>query len=113
MYAVDRESAPPRVVITHPQSAWGRAGLRTGDEVMRVNGTPIRSWREVRPFLGRLQIGDTVRMEVRRTTGTVVISAIGSGFKRPAVSLEEIAGTSARVKLLREAWMAGRSSAPN
>ena len=45
MFAVDRDSAPPRLVITHPQSSWAKAGLRTGDEVMRVNGAPVRSWR--------------------------------------------------------------------
>lgn len=108
MYAVDRASAPPRVVITHPQSSWARAGLRTGDELIRVNGAPLRSWREMRPVLGRLKVGDTVRLEVRRPTGSVSVSAIGSGFKRPVVRIEEVAGASARVRMLREAWKAGQ-----
>jgi predicted metalloprotease with PDZ domain len=108
IYAVDRESAPPRVVITHPQSSWARAGLRTGDELVRVNGASVRSWREMRPVLGRLQIGDTVHLEIRRPTGTLRVSAVGSGFKRPVVRIEEVAGVSARVKMLREAWIAGQ-----
>jgi predicted metalloprotease with PDZ domain len=108
MYAVDRESAPPRLVITHPRSSWARAGLRTGDEVLRVNGAPVRSWRELRPFLRRLRIGDTIRVDVRRSARELSVSAVGSGFERPVVRIEEIPGASPRVKSLRERWVAGQ-----
>jgi predicted metalloprotease with PDZ domain len=113
IYAVDRDSAPPRIVITHPQSAWAAAGLRTGDEIVRLNGTAVRNWREVRPVLSRLRIGDTLRVEVRRSTGTLSVSAVAAGFQRPVVRIEEVAGTAARVKSLRDAWMAGQSPPPN
>lgn len=41
-----------RVGVDDPASPAGRAGLRTGDEITAVDGTPVTRWQELVPLLG-------------------------------------------------------------
>ena len=108
-YAVDYgEGSPPRLVITNPESAWGRAGLHSGDRLRAVNGTPVNRWRDFRAALARLRIGDTLRVEVERSTGRFTATVIGSGIERPVVRIMEIAGPTAKSRSLRAAWISAR-----
>lgn len=52
------------VAVDDPASPAGRAGLETGDIVTSVNGTPVRSWNEVRRLL--LGAPAEARLDVRR-----------------------------------------------
>lgn len=53
-------------VITkvQPQSPAAKAGLTAGDLVLSVNGRPVRSSSDLRNFIGLLEIGDKVTLEV-------------------------------------------------
>ena len=64
------DGAGPRLEVTNPESAWGRAGLRTGDRVRSVNGAPTPTPDAVRRTLRALRSGDTLRVEVERSGST-------------------------------------------
>ncbi|MCC5860231.1 MAG: DegQ family serine endoprotease [Ectothiorhodospiraceae bacterium] len=65
------------VVITQvaPDSPAEKAGLRTGDVVLRVDGRPVRHATELRNRIGLLRVGETVELEIRRNGRTVSVRA--------------------------------------
>ena len=94
-----------KIRITNPQSAWGRAGLHTGDRLLSVDGTPVASWPDLRNWLRKLKIGDIGRLEiihegVRRTVKVPI-----TGYDTPTVNIFETASQTPRQLKLRNAWM--------
>jgi len=77
-----------RLVISNPASAWGRAGLHSRDRLISLNGTTVNTWSDLRAQLLRLQMGDTVRVEVERPTGRYAANVVVAGFERPTVRIE-------------------------
>ena len=92
--------------ITNPESAWGRAGLHTGDRLVSVDGRPVATTAEFRSWLGKLHIGDTARVEVMRDGKVSLVSVLISQYNRPTVRLEEIANAGSEQLKLRALWLA-------
>ncbi|OLC08801.1 MAG: hypothetical protein AUH42_00635 [Gemmatimonadetes bacterium 13_1_40CM_70_11] len=95
-----------RLLLSDPASVWGRAGLHTGDQVAVVNGAPLTTMADFRALLGRLRVGDTVRIEVTRPTGPWRASVVVAGYDRPSVRIEEIPEATERQRALRARWLA-------
>jgi predicted metalloprotease with PDZ domain len=76
-----------RLTITNPTSVWARAGLHSRDQLERIDGERVTTWPELRAHLVRAQIGDTVRVEVRRADGPFTATVVVSGYDRPVVKL--------------------------
>lgn len=76
-----------RLLVTDPSAAWGRAGLHTGDELVSWNGTPLREVSVMRNLLGRLRIGDTVQVAVKRPFGSISSTVLVTGYGRPAATV--------------------------
>jgi predicted metalloprotease with PDZ domain len=99
----------PSLGITDPESCWGKAGLHTGDTIIRVNGTPVSSAADFRGYVSRLHPGDTLWIDLRRG-GTPVRAGVSvTGYNRPSVVLEEIPGATGKQRTLRSLW---ETSAP-
>ena len=96
------------LLLTDPSSAWGRAGLHTGDRVVAVNGTPMVTWPELRGVIAQARVGDTVDVEVTRRTGPWRTKVVVTGYNRPAVRIREIAAATERQHALRARWLEGR-----
>jgi predicted metalloprotease with PDZ domain len=79
-----------RLVISNPTSIWARAGLNSGDRLVRVNGTPTATWPELRAQLQRLRLGDTVTVDVERDSGPFTATVVVAGFDRPSVRVAAI-----------------------
>jgi predicted metalloprotease with PDZ domain len=90
-----------------PASAWGRAGLHSGDLIVSMNGAAITSWPELRSLLTSLHIGDTVAVVVSRPSGPFTTRVSVTGYDRPDVKLAAITDASAKQKAIRERWMQG------
>jgi predicted metalloprotease with PDZ domain len=97
-----------RLRVADPTSVWGRAGLHTNDQIVSINGAPVRTWLELRSFMRGLAIGDTVAIVVERPAGRFETRVAMQGFDRPAVRIESVAAPTERQLRLREAWLASR-----
>ncbi|MEP6691509.1 MAG: PDZ domain-containing protein [Gemmatimonadaceae bacterium] len=95
-----------RLQLTNPASVWGKAGLHTGDRLTSVNGGPIGTWPALRALLGKLKIGDTVRVEVARATGAYRTTVVIAGYERPNVRIEERPGATTAQRERRTSWLA-------
>jgi predicted metalloprotease with PDZ domain len=95
-----------RLRITDPTSAWGRAGLHTGDQVVLLDGRPAATSTEFRSRLGQLHIGDTARVEVVRNGAVSKVAVLVNGYDRPTVRVEEIADATSEQQRLRAQWLA-------
>jgi len=95
-----------RLLISNPASAWGAAGLHTGDRLALVNGAPVATMDAFRAIFGRLKIGDTATIEVRRLAGSLRATVVVPVQQRPTVRLEPIPGATERQLAIRRAWLA-------
>jgi predicted metalloprotease with PDZ domain len=94
-----------RLLLFDPGSVWGRAGLHTGDRLAAVNGAPLTTMAAFRALLGRLRVGDTVRVEVTRPAGAWRASVVVPGYDRQSVRIEEIPEATERQRALRARWL--------
>jgi predicted metalloprotease with PDZ domain len=96
-----------RLRLSDPASAWGRAGLHTGDRIRGVNGQPMPNAQVMVQVLRHLESGDTLRVDVEhagvRRTATVVMAPVN----RPVVHLREIPNVTAAERARRDRWEAG------
>ncbi|MGH7538222.1 MAG: PDZ domain-containing protein [Gemmatimonadales bacterium] len=96
-----------RLIITDPGSRWGQAGLHSGDRLVSMNGAAVTTWAEMRSRLVRLQMGDTLRVEVRRPSGPFQVTVRVTGFDRPQVRIEPAPHTTAPQRALAAQWLRG------
>jgi len=90
-----------KLIVTSPASVWGRAGLHSRDRLVAVNGTPVRTWSDLRTKLLSLRMGDTVRVEVQRSDVPFAATVRVAGFERATVRIE---GTP---NAIGQAWLRG------
>ena len=102
------EDSVLRLRITDPNSAWGRAGLHTGDRLVSVDGQPITTFTEFRAWVGKLRVGDTARVEVMRDGAVSKVTVVIPGYDRPVVKIEETAAATSEQKRLRARWLAAK-----
>lgn len=98
---------PIRLVMTDPTTAWGRAGLHAGDELVTINSRSMDTWPTFRSVLSSARLGDTLHVVVRRDGAPLQTDVVLTGYQRPVVRLEEVAGATAAQRALRERWLSG------
>jgi membrane-associated protease RseP (regulator of RpoE activity) len=96
-----------RLRVADPNSVWGRAGLHTNDQIVSINGAPVRTWPALREIFRGLAIGDSATFVVQRPTGRFEINVLVQGFDRPVVRIEPIAAPTERQRSMLASWMAG------
>jgi predicted metalloprotease with PDZ domain len=100
-----------KLAVTDPASAWGRAGLATGDTVLAVNDSIVRSPADFQRAIATLEMGDTVTVRVRRGAVPRTVRVIISGYDRVRARLEPMPHPSAEQLRARERWMHGSNAA--
>jgi len=92
-----------RLVVTNPASIWGRAGLHSRDRLVSIDGTPVATWSDFRARMQRLRLGDTVRVQVQRSSGPFEATVIVRGFERPTVRIERLPNATLAQRRLADA----------
>ena len=98
--------SPLKLSIGDPTSAWGRAGLVTGDTLLSVNGATVANAAALRALLAPLAIGDSVTVRIRRGGERSFVAHL-AGYERVHVRLEELASPTQEQQRARERWMHG------
>lgn len=106
-YPVDGDSAVA-LKIWFPATAWGRAGFHTGDRVEALNGVPIRDVAAFRSALGRLRIGNTLDVAVRRGAERIDRTIVVAGYDRPRVQIRALAEATPAQRALFTRWAESR-----
>ncbi len=99
---------PVLLRVWFPQTIWGQAGLHTGDRVDSLNGSTINDSQQFREAIGRLHVGDTVRLVLTRGGTRIPVSIPIAGYERPTVRLEALPDASPAQRMLFAEWAAGR-----
>ncbi|HEX8671783.1 MAG TPA: PDZ domain-containing protein [Longimicrobium sp.] len=107
VWANAAEGGPVRLIVTDPRSAWARAGLRTGDEIVSLAGTPITGMDGFRRTLRSLRAGQSALVVYRRGTRTVRVTVRVGGYSRLHVTFDELPGATGAQRARRAAWMRG------
>jgi predicted metalloprotease with PDZ domain len=94
-----------RLRLTNPSSAWGRAGLHTGDQLISLDGRSVATLTDFRSWLGQLHLGDTAQVEVSRAGAVSHVAVLVTGYDRPTVRIDEIAGATPEQTRLRAQWL--------
>jgi predicted metalloprotease with PDZ domain len=97
------------LLINNPRSVWGRAGLHSGDRVLSVDGVPVSTPQDFRQIIGRLRIGDTLRLSVQspRANAPRDVTVAVTGYVRPVVRISELSAVTEKQRRMREAWLLG------
>jgi predicted metalloprotease with PDZ domain len=94
-------------VVVSPGSAFQAAGLRTGDTVLAVNGSPLTESSAPDDVVRALRQGETMTLEVPREGRRVTLRVQGQPYTTTVAALTELSGASARAVRIREGIMAG------
>jgi predicted metalloprotease with PDZ domain len=96
-----------RLLVRDPNSAWARAGLHTGDELVSVNGVEMKTWPDFRQVLRRMTVGSRLSFETIRGGRALTTSVVVAGYDRPSVTIEPLSQTTEKQRRLFSAWLAG------
>ena len=99
-----RDGGPPRIALTNPESAWGRAGLHTGDRILAMNGQPMTTPDAIRTAFRNLHSGDTLKVDVSRADGRRTVTVMMAPFDRPFVTISELPNATSAQRSLRARW---------
>ncbi len=96
-----------RLRITNTNSAWARAGIRTGDKLISAGGKTIPDWAAFRNWLRALKVGDEVQLVVEQGGASRTIDVRLAAFDVPSVRIVERETATQKQIRLRNAWASG------
>lgn len=73
----------PKIAAPEPSSPAFVAGLREGDEIVRVNGARVQSWNELNKAIKASEIGAPLALEVLRDSAPLWLSLVPSVRELP------------------------------
>jgi len=91
-------------LFLYPGGAWMRAGLRNGDQLLKVNG----STDNFSNLIHGLHVGDHATVEVKRDGKNLQITVPMEPFDEPEVKIQELPNPSDRQKAILAQWTAGQ-----
>jgi predicted metalloprotease with PDZ domain len=94
--------------VAAPGSAAAQAGLRTGDELVRVNGRPILDGSDLPPVLRAVPTGATVTVEVVRDGAPQFIRFTAGTYRRTRAALRDLPELTDQMRRIRAGIVTGR-----
>jgi predicted metalloprotease with PDZ domain len=102
-----RPGPPLRLVVSNPASAWSRAGLRTGDDLLAIGGRAVHSLGDLRRELAALRIGDTAVVEIERAGAGQRVRVGVTGYSEPRIRFSDAPEVSPTARTRRARWLDG------
>jgi predicted metalloprotease with PDZ domain len=88
-------------------TAWAEAGLRTGDVLVRVNGTDVMASPTAFDAFRALRAGDTITLGVLRGGRPLAVPVRGQPYRTTVAAVSELSNPSPRALRIREDMLAG------
>ncbi len=104
---VEVQGSRPKAVAT-PGGAAAAAGVRTGDDLERVNGRPIADPGDVTAALRGIAVGDTVTVQVRRDGQPMTLVITVGTQSRTIAEVRELPELTDRMRRIRAGILTGR-----
>jgi predicted metalloprotease with PDZ domain len=104
--AVQKFDQAPTVVQVESDSAAERAGLKSGDEIVRINGQPAD--RDFEKAIAKLGPGETLRLSLSRDAKQVELQWKLGSRKETIYRLQDVPGISQQQRERRAAWLFDR-----
>jgi predicted metalloprotease with PDZ domain len=95
------------LVVTNPASLWARAGLRTGDQLVRFGRRDVPGAPDFWPALRALRVGDSADVTVLRDGERRNVRVAITGYRRPRARLVDAQTITGEQRARRERWLAG------
>ena len=97
-----------RIAVSGPTVAWAKAGLHTGDIIKTMNGKSLATPAEFRTAIRSAKVGDTVTVEVQRSSRIEKINVLVTGYKQPVTQITRMSSMTPKQQKLLEDWIAGK-----
>jgi predicted metalloprotease with PDZ domain len=104
----DRAANTIKLGITDPQGCWGRAGLHTGDVIIKIGGAAVSSVNDFYSWLDKLKVGDTASIEVQRRITLIKTKVPVTDHQLTLIKIERMPGPSAKRERLYAEWIIGK-----
>jgi predicted metalloprotease with PDZ domain len=98
---------PLTLVLANPASAWRRAGLRTGDRLITLNGASVPTAVEFLRVTRSLRLGDTAVVAIERAGAPLVVRVPIATYTAPRARIVDAPSVSATQRARREKWLSG------
>jgi predicted metalloprotease with PDZ domain len=95
------------LVVTNPASLWARAGLRTGDKLVRFERRDAPGAADFWSALRALRVGDSADVTVLRDGERRTFRVAITGYRRPQARLVDAQTITGEQRARRERWLAG------
>ena len=95
------------LMVPNPETAWGRAGLRTGDSIVALDGRPVEAAAAFRAALAAARVNDTLTVDYRRAGAPGRARVVLSAYTTVEVTLEDLRRRSVRQRATYGKWTAG------
>jgi predicted metalloprotease with PDZ domain len=97
-----------KLAITNPLGCWGKAGLHTGDVLLKMNDSTISNTNEFYSSLNKLKSGDTVNIEIKRKDKISSTKVYLGSLNVTLVNIESLPKPSGKQERLYSEWMMGK-----
>ena len=97
-----------RLQITDPASVWGRAGLHSGDQILRLNGAAVDTVAAARASIAGLKTGAVLSIEVNHAGVSRSAKVTVEPLERLRVRISRLPNPTDRQQAVLEAWRSGR-----
>ena len=94
--------------VAIPGSAAALAGLRTGDELIRINGNDIVDGSDVSSTVRSMSAGRPVRIDVVRDGQPVTIRFTAATYQEMDAELTDVAEQTERMRRIRSGLLTGK-----
>ncbi len=102
-----RPGPPLRLVVRNPASAWSRAGLRTGDDLIAIGGHAVQSFGDLRHVLEALRVGDTTVVEIARAGAGQRVRVGVTWYCEPRIRFSDVPEVTSEQRTRRARWLDG------
>ncbi len=104
----DAASHTTKLGIVNPNGCWGKAGLHTGDVLLKMNDSTVSNANDFFSWRDKLQVGDSVNMEIKRNDKTIRTEVHLTSQYLTLTNVERLPKRSAKEEKLYSQWIAGR-----